>query len=534
VRSRGHLCVRVRRISSLFPASRLGLLSAICYLTFIPHAQAQEWRGNADLTTFEYGGDGNPNIIYLDKGQHLNQLYFDSTTGWHTVDLTAEIGGPLAIVFHSISGQVTADSSGLGGVTISLTGTTAAGTSVLQSGTTNSNGSYAFSVPSSGTYTVTPSLSSYAFNPGSTTFSSLSANQTANFGEMLSITGNVDAGFGVTMTLSGSMSATTATDGSGNYSFSVPARGSYTVTPSLSNHTFSPTSQAFNSISSNHVANFTSFTSGGTPGFAGVPPPPTPAASNYVATAASSGIVYVPNSQNPVTFICYQPPYDTPVQGCDVQISTGYYPESNAHLHESSSHPHSSASPSSGYTDVNGNFQFSLNTTLIGQVETVTASSNVDVINNGFDFAVGYNDLYFGDTNLWIKIGGSDTGGGTGHGTTANNRYMTLQAYNGLWYATEQYLNNRTQQTQICVNDATLPIGGKFDITDNWSSPHKEHDRGSAVDIADTQGQCPAANIVNAQAFAQACRSQGAVYVGIETSPPHVHCNWQSKTTYPH
>ena len=54
-----------------------------------------------------------------------------------------------------------------------------AGTSVSLSTTTDVNGSYSFSVPARGTYTVTPSLAGYAFSPASQTFSNLGANQTA-------------------------------------------------------------------------------------------------------------------------------------------------------------------------------------------------------------------------------------------------------------------------------------------------------------------------------------------------------------------
>ena len=55
------------------------------------------------------------------------------------------------------------------------------------------------------------------------------------------VTGAVQQG--VTMTLSGTSSATTTTDGSGNYSFSDLSNGNYTVTPTLAGYTFSPTSK---------------------------------------------------------------------------------------------------------------------------------------------------------------------------------------------------------------------------------------------------------------------------------------------------
>ncbi|HED12907.1 MAG TPA: hypothetical protein ENI62_04515, partial [Gammaproteobacteria bacterium] len=48
----------------------------------------------------------------------------------------------------------------------------------------------------------------------------------------------------VTVTLSGDETATTTTDGSGNYSFTGLANGAYTVTPSLAGYSFSPTNFA--------------------------------------------------------------------------------------------------------------------------------------------------------------------------------------------------------------------------------------------------------------------------------------------------
>jgi hypothetical protein len=60
-----------------------------------------------------------------------------------------------------------------------------------------------------------------------------------------SISGNVSpASSGITIGLSGTVSGTMPVDGSGNYSFSGLPNGAYTVTPSKSGTTFSPTSQA--------------------------------------------------------------------------------------------------------------------------------------------------------------------------------------------------------------------------------------------------------------------------------------------------
>ena len=60
-----------------------------------------------------------------------------------------------------------------------------------------------------------------------------------------SISGTIAGGSGATVTLSGAESATvTAADSSGNYTFNGLANGAYTVTPSKSGFTLSPTSQA--------------------------------------------------------------------------------------------------------------------------------------------------------------------------------------------------------------------------------------------------------------------------------------------------
>ena len=61
---------------------------------------------------------------------------------------------------------------------------------------------------------------------------------------------------GVNIALSGSQSSSTTTNSSGNYSFTVAAGGSYTVTPSGAGYTFSPPGYSFTNISANQAANF--------------------------------------------------------------------------------------------------------------------------------------------------------------------------------------------------------------------------------------------------------------------------------------
>lgn len=61
---------------------------------------------------------------------------------------------------------------------------------------------------------------------------------------------------GVTVNLSGSQTGSTTTDANGNYSFTVLAEGSYTLTPTKQNFTLAPTNATFNNLSGNQNANF--------------------------------------------------------------------------------------------------------------------------------------------------------------------------------------------------------------------------------------------------------------------------------------
>jgi SdrD B-like domain len=77
-----------------------------------------------------------------------------------------------------------------------------------------------------------------------------------------SISGTVSTGLahplflsGVTINLTGASMATTTTAMDGSYSFTGLTNGSYTVTPSLSSFTFSPTNIAITSLAANSTAN---------------------------------------------------------------------------------------------------------------------------------------------------------------------------------------------------------------------------------------------------------------------------------------
>ena len=127
------------------------------------------------------------------------------------------------------------------------------------SATTDGGGSANFTmtfgtgVPSSQTVTAT------ATDPGNNTSAFAQCKQVSTGN--LKISGRIvddSAGSlaGVAVLLSGDASGSATTDGAGNYSFTNLGAGNYTVTPSSSNHSFSPASHTFNNLSVDRIANF--------------------------------------------------------------------------------------------------------------------------------------------------------------------------------------------------------------------------------------------------------------------------------------
>ena len=93
-----------------------------------------------------------------------------------------------ATAAYSISGNITLAGAGpLSGVIVMLGG------AVNSSAATNASGNYSFNGLATGTYTVTPSLKGYSFNPFSQSFNNVSSNQTANFGaSVATLPGNTE------------------------------------------------------------------------------------------------------------------------------------------------------------------------------------------------------------------------------------------------------------------------------------------------------------------------------------------------------
>ncbi len=148
------------------------------------------------------------------------------------------------LVTYTISGTVTAGSSGLAGVTVS------AGT---YSAVTNASGVYTISGVIAGTYTVTPAKTGYTFTPATRSVT-VGPNATgvdfaATVVGAFSISGKVTldsasgAGLvGVTVSAGAGHTATTAADGT--YTIASVTAGAYTVTPAKTGYTFVPATQS--------------------------------------------------------------------------------------------------------------------------------------------------------------------------------------------------------------------------------------------------------------------------------------------------
>ena len=149
----------------------------------------------------------------------------------------------------------------------------------------------------------------------------------------------------------------------------------------------------------------------------------------------------------------------------------------------------------------------------MGQEEAIAVCSDTC---GTYNYAVGYLDLSFvAGNSLWTLTGGNTTN----HGDNNYNHWATSALSNGINNTASQFLQNHPEVGQIALNDMALPISGKFDLNNDWASPHADHDRGGAVDVN-------AVPTSLADEFVNLCYSNGASFAQVETSPYHIHCRW--------
>ncbi|HKO45254.1 MAG TPA: SBBP repeat-containing protein [Pyrinomonadaceae bacterium] len=128
--------------------------------------------GSYQFSPLREGGDftvsaAKPGFAMSPQSQTFNNLNSNQTLNF----VATATNDP----FYTISGQVTENSVGLGGVTVTLSG------SQSSVRTTDSTGNYSFTLAGGSDYTVTPAKPGFAFTPTSLSFNGLSANQIADF-----------------------------------------------------------------------------------------------------------------------------------------------------------------------------------------------------------------------------------------------------------------------------------------------------------------------------------------------------------------
>lgn len=121
--------------------------------------------------------------------------------------------------------------------------------------TSDGSGNYSVTVSNNWTGTLTPSKTGYAFSPANYSYNNLAADQTNQDFSVASIqiSGNTTTG-GVTLSYNDGGAQTAASDGSGDYSFSVSNNWTGTVTPSKTGYTFSPENRSYNNLTTPQTA----------------------------------------------------------------------------------------------------------------------------------------------------------------------------------------------------------------------------------------------------------------------------------------
>jgi hypothetical protein len=128
---------------------------------------------------------------------------------------------------------------------------------------TDSSGFYSSVVGLGWSGTVTPTKSGYVFTPSSTTYTTVSSDQSTNYTgtqvQTYLIYGYVRtaAGGAINAVAMAGLPGSTSTDVNGYYSATVNSGWSGTVTPTKSGYTFSPTSVTYSNVTLNQVTDYT-------------------------------------------------------------------------------------------------------------------------------------------------------------------------------------------------------------------------------------------------------------------------------------
>ena len=200
---------------------------------------------SADSAFFANAGVDNPPIHALQNGvDGMNAVFsYGATSSFPSSSFNSDNYWVDAIfaktTTHTIAGTITGP--GAAGATVTLGGSASATT------TTDSNGNYSFNGVADGSYTVTPTETSFAFTPASQTVAiSGGHNLGVTFTSAAvgyAVSGTVTGAPGITVTLTGTNTLSTTADSSGNFTFVAVPNGNYTMTPAGLGFNVSPSSQ---------------------------------------------------------------------------------------------------------------------------------------------------------------------------------------------------------------------------------------------------------------------------------------------------
>jgi hypothetical protein len=225
------------------------------------------------------GGDTRPPTLTDGNGQYFFRVPNGSFTvtptlaGWAFTPAspTVVVSGADKVKDFSANGAYTISGTITGaqpaGVSVALVGVSGDGVGIVKpSPTTLGAGTYAFSGIPNGTYNVTPTLGGYAFTPSSASVLVAGAAVVQNFTDavkqyLLSVHVAGAPSSGVTLRLTGSKTDLVQTDGSGDYTFNLPA-GSYTVTASMAGYNITANDTWPLSLSGDVSTSFTAIASG--------------------------------------------------------------------------------------------------------------------------------------------------------------------------------------------------------------------------------------------------------------------------------
>ena len=180
-------------------------------------------------------------FIITPESTSLTNLTSDTT-----VDFTAQKKQKRVYIAGSVVGA--------NNVTVTLSG------DASQSATLNDGGSYSWEVKAGGNYTISALGTEAQFEQNSASYTDLNVDAGLVFKALqyITISGSLtedgNSISGVSVTLSGD--AQESQTGNGSYSFTVKAGGTYSITASKANYTFSPSSSNNRNVTTNTTQNF--------------------------------------------------------------------------------------------------------------------------------------------------------------------------------------------------------------------------------------------------------------------------------------